>query len=1049
MSVIDIGVTVSGLVVIFFLAWFFFGPKKAKKAEVKDGVQEVRITVKGGYSPDVIRVKEGVPLRLVFDRQEASDCSDRVVFPDFQTSKSLAPFATTTLEFTPTKSGSFGFACGMNMLHGTLIVEQAGVGPEGTDEPTESHEAHVTFAEAVGVGPKLEVGDLSQAEFAIIGGVVTCPTCVVNIESFLGDVPGVDEVHVNFAAKRVTVQYDPAQATTEQMQQVIQDAGYQIQPREEPGSQETEEREASVRKAERRNLTLRVVVGAILTLPVLYAGMVGGFISEDLVPALLDNNWFQLGLITPVMVYAGWPIHRTGWLILSRRAADMNSLITIGTLAAFLYSLIVTSAPGIFPEGLREVYYESVGIIITLIMLGRLLEAIAKGGTSEAIRKLIGLQAKTALVMRDGQEMDVPIEAVQIGDVVVVRPGEKVPVDGEIIEGRSSLDELMVTGESIPVTKGSGDTVIGATINQTGSFRFRATKVGKDTMLAQIIQLVEQAQGSKAPIQRLADVVASYFVPAVMFIAVASFMVWFLFGPDPAFTFALVSGVAVLIIACPCALGLATPLSIMVSTGKGAQNGILIRSAEALETAHKLHTLVLDKTGTITRGKPTLTDVIAIGDLTEVDLIRLVASAERSSEHPLGQAIVEGAAEREIQLVDPGDFQSVTGKGVQVGVDGRQVLVGNRRLLADAGIDTGQMEQRAEELAEQGKTPMFVAVDGKPGGIMAVADTVKEDSATAVAALQGLGLEVVMITGDNPRTAEAIARQVGISRVLAEVMPQDKALEVKRLQGEGKVVGMVGDGINDAPALAQADVGIAIGTGTDVAIESSDITLISGELRGVVTAITLSRSTMRNIKENLLFAFGYNILGIPIAAGVLYPFLEITLSPMIAAAAMALSSLSVTTNANRLRTYQRPALAAAGASRSAKQTNVDVQGFEPEREEDTATVKDVVCGMDIDPNTAAAQTEHQGKTYYFCSHDCHAKFMSEPQKYADKETIVDVQSNEPERKEDMSTVKDVVCGMDIDSNTAAAQVEYEGKTYHFCSHDCHAKFMAEPQKYAS
>ena len=542
MSVIDIGLTVTGLVAMLFLAWFFFGSKKAREAEVKDGVQEVRITVKGGYSPDVIRVKEGVPLRLVFDRQEASDCSDRVVFPDFQASKSLAPFATTTLEFTPTKSGSFGFACGMNMLHGTLIVEQNGVGAEGTGEPSESHEDHVTFAEAVGVGPQLEVGDLSQAEFAIIGGGVTCPTCVVNIESFLGDLPGIDKVHVNFAAERVTVQYDPAKVTTEQMQQVIQDAGYQIQPREEPGSQQTEEREAAIRKAERRNLTLRVIVGAILTLPVLYAGMVGGFISEDLVPALLDNNWFQLGLITPVMVYAGWPIHRTGWLILSRRAADMNSLITIGTLAAFVYSLIVTVSPGIFPEGLQEVYYESVGVIITLIMLGRLLEAIAKGGTTEAIRTLIGLQAKTDRVMRDGQEMDVPIEAVRMGDIVVVRPGEKVPVDGEIIEGRSTLDESMVTGESIPATRGTGDTVIGATINQTGSFRFRATKVGKDTMLAQIIQLVEQAQGSKAPIQRLADQIASYFVPAVMFITVATFVILARTPPSPSRWLA----------ACPC-----------------------------------------------------------------------------------------------------------------------------------------------------------------------------------------------------------------------------------------------------------------------------------------------------------------------------------------------------------------------------------------------------------------------------------------------------------------------------------------------------------------
>ena len=795
MSVLDIAVTVSGLVAILFLAWFFFGPKRAKEAQVKDGVQEIRITVKGGYSPNVIRVKEGVPLRLVFDRQEASDCSDRVVFPDFQASKSLAPFATTTLEFTPTKTGSFGFACGMNMLHGTLIVEQDGVGSESTDEPSDGHGAHVTFAEAVGVGPKLEVGDLSKAEFAIIGGGVTCPTCVVNIESFLGVLPGVDEVHVNFAAERVTVQYDPAHVTTGQMQQVIQDAGYRVQPRDEPGTQETEDHEVAARKAERQDLTRRVILGTILTVPVLYTVMVGDFISKDWVPDLMENSWFQLGLIAPVMVYTGWPIHHTGWLILSKRAADMNSLITIGTLAAFSYSLLVTAAPNVLPEALQEVYYESVGVILTLILLGRLIESIAKSGSGQAIRKLIGMQAKTARVVRNGQEEYVPTDTVEIGDVVIVRPGEKVPVDGEIVDGISTLDESMVTGESLPVAKVEGDVVIGATINQTGSFRFRATKVGKDTMLAQIILLVEEAQGSKAPIQRLADLVASYFVPGVIFLAIGVFVVWFNFGPSPALVFSLVSAVAILIIACPCALGLATPMSIMVSTGKGAQNGILIRSAEALEVAHKLQTLVLDKTGTITRGKPTLTDVIVMGDVKEADLIRLVASAERSSEHPLGQAIVEGAAEREIQLVEPGEFQSVTGQGIHVTVEGRQVLVGNRRLLADAGIDTGQMEQRALELAKQGKTPMFVAVDGKPGGIMAVADTVKEDSAAAVATLQGLGLEVVMITGDNPRTAEAIARQVGISRVLAEVLPQDK---ISVIQSKQKAAVFVGGGVGAA-----------------------------------------------------------------------------------------------------------------------------------------------------------------------------------------------------------------------------------------------------------
>ncbi|MBI2872160.1 MAG: heavy metal translocating P-type ATPase [Chloroflexi bacterium] len=898
---IEIAITIGSLVVITALAWFFFGPKKARQAEVKGGVQEVRITVKGGYSPNVIRVREGVPLRLVFDRQEASDCTSRVVFSDFQVSKSLPAFGTTTLEFTPDRSGTFGFACGMNMIHGTLIV--------GQDEETQGEAEKREYAQAVGVGPRVESrGELAQAEFAIMGGGVNCPTCVVNIEAFLKETTGVDEVHVSFGAERVSVQYDPAQVSVEQMQRVIEEAGYKVRRRKDPGSQETEDEEAASRRAEIKDLRRRVILGAVLSTPVVLAVMVHEFFNAAWMPDILLNRWFQLGLITPVMFYTGWPIHRTGWLTLMHRTADMNTLITIGTMAAFFYSLVVTIAPDILPEQLQEVYYEAVGVILTLILLGRMLEAIAKSGTNEAIRKLIGLQARTARVVRGGQELDVPVEDVQIGDVIIVRPGEKVPVDGEITEGRSTLDESMVTGESIPVTKSEGETVIGATINQTGSFRFQATKVGKDTMLSQIIRLVEQAQASKAPVQRLADLAASYFVPAVIFIAIGTFVIWFDFGPEPAFIFALVNAVAVLIIACPCALGLATPMSIMVSTGKGAENGILIRSAEALETAHKLDTIILDKTGTITKGKPVLTDVVLVGSPSEDDLLRLVASAERASEHPLGQAIVEGAQQRGLELAEPKDSQSVTGKGIKVNVDGREVMVGNRRLLADAGLDTSELEKQAEELAAQGKTPMFVAMDGKPAGLVAVADTVKEDSVVAVAALQRLGLEVVMMTGDNRRTAEAIARQVGITRVLAEVLPEDKALEVKRLQGENKLVGMVGDGINDAPALAQADVGLAIGTGTDVAIESSDITLISGELRGVVTAITLSRSTMRNIYQNLVFAFGYNTVGIPIAVGVLYPFFGVLLSPIVAAAAMALSSLSVVTNANRLRAYKRPLL---------------------------------------------------------------------------------------------------------------------------------------------
>ena len=984
MPVAEIAVTLGGVGAIAFLAWFFFGPKQAQAAQVKGNIQEIEVTVKGGYSPDIIRVQKDVPLRLVFNRQEAGDCSSRIVFPDFRASKTLAPFAKTTLEFTPDKAGQFGFACGMNMLHGTLIVEEGKEAKEPAGAPVSRRPDEHTHehAVAVGVGPTMPVGKMEQVEFAIVGGGVTCPTCAVNIETALESLPGMDDVKVNFGAERVTARYDPGQVSPEKMKQIIEGTGYKVRRRSEPGTEETEDREAADRRAERKDLTRRLIVGAILTAPVVFAVMTNDFFNAPWLPPIMLNPWFQLALITPVMLYTGWPIHRTGWLTLRHRTADMNTLVSIGTLAAFGYSLVVTVVPGVLPESLRVVYYEAAGVILTLIMLGRLLEAIAKGGTSEAIRKLIGLQAKTARVVRDGREEDILIERVLVGDIVVVRPGEKVPVDGEIVEGRSTLDESMVTGESLPVTKGEGDTVIGATINQTGAFRFKATKVGKDTMLSQIIQLVEQAQGSKAPIQRLADLIASRFVPAVIFIAIGTFVVWFNFGPTPALIFALVNAVAVLIIACPCALGLATPLSIMVGTGKGAQNGILIRSAEALEISHKLQTLVLDKTGTITKGEPSLTDVISVDNVTEDELLRLVASAERSSEHPLGQAIIQGARDKGLEIAEPSNFQSVTGKGIQVTVDGRQVLVGNRRLLDDAGIETSALEQQAERLAAEGKTPMFAAVDGRPAGVVAVADTVKEDSAAAVATLRRLGIEVVMITGDNRRTAEAIARQVGIERVLAEVLPQDKALEVSRLQGENKVVGMVGDGINDAPALAQADIGIAIGTGTDVAIEASDITLISGELKGVVTAITLSRATMRNIRQNLVFAFLYNIVGIPIAAGVLYPAFGLLLSPMIAAAAMALSSLSVVTNSNRLRGYKPMTLAAAGAVLPATAPKVEVRERKTQKEEAMATVKDPVCGMDIDPKNAAATEEYQGKTYHFCSAVCHDKFKAEPDKYA-------------------------------------------------------------------
>ncbi|GJF17824.1 copper-translocating P-type ATPase [Mycolicibacterium cyprinidarum] len=972
MGISEVIVIVAAVTVVGFLWWFFFGTKTARQAQLVGGVQEVDVTVKGGYSPAVIRVTEGVPLRLRFDRQESGDCTSRVVFADFGASKTLPAFGTATLEFTPDKTGEFDFACGMNMIHGTLIVEPA-------DSSTSSAEAGGReVAAAVGVGPSTESTVVTErVEFRVSN--MSCASCVVNIESVLGELAGVDSVEVNFGTERATVDFDPTQVTTTEIQGAASSVGYRLTPRTGRGSANTEDTEAAERQAEIGDLLRRVVLGAILATPVMLAVMASDLLGASWVPEFMLNPWFQLALITPVMFYSGWPIHRTGWLTLRHRAADMNSLITIGTIAAFGYSLLVTLVPSAVPEQVRAVYYEAVGVIITLILLGRLFEVRAKAGTGEAIRKLIGLQAKTATLIRDGAEVEVPVEDLLPGDIVLVRPGEKVPVDGVIVEGRSTLDESMVTGESMPVTKETGDTVIGATINQTGAFRFEATNVGADTMLSQIITLVEQAQGSKAPIQRLADLVSSYFVPAVMAIAVATFTVWFTVGPEPALTLSLVAAVAVLIIACPCALGLATPLSIMVSTGKGAEHGILIRSAEALETAHKIDTIVLDKTGTITRGEPALTDILTAGTIGEDQLLRLVASAEQSSEHPLAQAIVTGARDRELDLVDTSEFDSVTGKGIRAIVEGHEILIGNQRLLRDAGIDTTGLAADMDRFAEAGRTPMLVAVDRAPAGVVAVADTVKEESAAVIAALRALGIRVAMITGDNARTAAAIAREVGVERVLAEVLPEHKALEVRRLQDEGGIVAMVGDGINDAPALAQADVGFAIGTGTDVAIESSDITLISGALDGVVTAITLSRATMRNIRQNLFLAFIYNGIGIPIAAGVLYPVVGIQLSPMIAAAAMAASSLSVVGNASRLRRWHPPVIdttKAPAASDPAVETGTDNTPAAA-----TQKVADPVCGMTIDPSSAAATAEHAGNTFHFCSQHCHDAFTANPASY--------------------------------------------------------------------
>lgn len=665
-----------------------------------------------------------------------------------------------------------------------------------------------------------------------------------------------------------------------------------------------EQKKELIEKKKQKKLVRKLIVGAILSIIIF-------FISLNIIPginAISDQvRFIVLFILTlPVQVWVGSQFYKGLVVVFKYRTADMNTLIAIGTLSAFIYSTIVTFFPKLFIRAGIElhVYFETAAIIITLILLGRFLEARAKGRASSAIKKLMQLEARTARVIVNGKEKEIDINDVKVKDIILVKPGEKIPVDGIIIDGGSAIDESMVTGESIPVEKAKDDEVIGATLNTSGAFKFEATKVGKDTVLSQIIKLVEEAQGSKAPIQKLADTVASVFVPIVIGIAVITFIVWLIWGPAPSITFALVSFVAVLIIACPCALGLATPTAIMVGTGKGAENGILIKDATSLELAHKLNTIVLDKTGTLTKGEPLVTDILLIennSSYSSEELLKLSASSELQSEHPLGKAIVKKANEVNLKLIEPKNFRSITGKGIYAEVDGKKILKGNLVLMKENGIKLGNLEKTALDIADDGKTPIFISIDGKAIGIIAVADTLKDNAREVVERLHKLGLEVVMLTGDNKNTADAIAKKAGIERVLSEVLPGHKTQEIKNLQKEGKIVAMVGDGINDAPALVQADVGIAIGTGTDIAMESSSITLMRGNLEGVLKAILLSRNTIRVIKQNLFFSFFYNSILIPVAAGVLYPIIGILISPMFAAAAMALSSISVISNSLRLR----------------------------------------------------------------------------------------------------------------------------------------------------
>lgn len=744
----------------------------------------------------------------------------------------------------------------------------------------------------------------SSRTFKIEG--MTCSACVKAIERVTKKLDGVIESNVNYATEKLNISYEPSKVRISDIKKAVEKAGYKVLESETTVDADKERKEKEIKL-----LWNKFIISVMFTVPLLFISM-GHMVAEKFgyhLPEFIDPmsspRFFailQLALVIPVMI-AGNRFFRVGFKSLIRKSPNMDTLIAMGTSAAFFYGIFaIVQIFGGNVDYAYDLYFESAAVIITLITLGKYLESVTKGKTSEAIKKLMGLAPKTAIIIRDGKEVEMPIEEVEVGDIIFVRPGEKMPVDGEVVEGITAVDEAMITGESMPVEKTIGDKIIGASINKNGTIKYKATRVGKDTALAQIIKLVEDAQGSKAPIAKMADIISGYFVPVVMGLALLSSVSWYLSGETAVFSLTIF--ISVLVIACPCALGLATPTAIMVGTGKGAEYGVLIKSGVALETAHKIQTIVFDKTGTITEGKPKVTDIIVTNNITKEQLLQIAASAEKGSEHPLGEAIVKAAEENKVEFKTLDFFKAIPGHGIEVKIDGKNILLGNRKLMVESNISLENLEETSHNLAGEGKTPMYIAIDAKIAGIIAVADTVKESSKKAIEKLHEMGIEVAMITGDNKITAQAIARQVGIDRILAEVLPEDKANEVKKLQATGKKVAMVGDGINDAPALAQADIGIAIGSGTDVAIESADIVLMRSDLRDVATAIELSKKTIKNIKENLFWAFGYNTLGIPVAMGVLYIFNGPLLSPIIAATAMSFSSVSVLLNALRLKGFK-------------------------------------------------------------------------------------------------------------------------------------------------